>query len=39
MNLSMKQTQNHKHREHTDGCQAGERGGGRDWEAIPYDKL
>ena len=32
MNLSMKQKQTHRHREHTYGCQGGWGGGGMDWE-------
>ena len=32
MNLSMKQKQNHRHREQTGGCQGGRGWGGLEWE-------
>ena len=32
MNISMKQKQNHRHREQTFGCQGEVGGGGMDWE-------
>ena len=33
MSISMRQKHTHGHREHSQGCQGGERGGGqKDWE-------
>ena len=32
MNLSTKQKQTHRHREHMGGCQGGGGGGGLEWE-------
>ena len=34
MNLSVKQKQNHRHREQTGGCQGGGGWGGMEWEAM-----